>query len=183
VELTQALNRDLDGGFPPLIDAYQDRLYRFALRLTANPHDAEEIAQEAFVRAYRWLRDHRPLPADFQPQPWLYRVALNVSRNRVRRPGPPTAGLEHAAELAAGDGMSPSAQAERDETRAELAGLLASLPLHYREAVVLRYVEELSYAEIGSVLARPEGTVKSDVHRGLGMLRTAMAGRREEILV
>ena len=173
---------DVDSAFPDIVEAYQDALYRFALRLSGNSQDAEETAQEAFVRAYRWLKTH-PDPAG-QPalKPWLYQVTLNVFRNRVRRPRLPATGLDGAAQLACDDREEPPAVAERAHTRAELAGLLASLPRHYREAVVLRHVEELSYAEMAAVLRRPEGTIKSDVHRGLGLLRAALLPLREEIL-
>lgn len=178
-----ALSGDLDRSFPEIVNGYQDRLYRFGLRLTGNPQDAEEIAQEAFVRAYKWLRNHCPLNEDFRLQPWLYRVTLNVFRNRARRPSPSTLELEHASALAEADGKAPYLLAEQQETRAELASVLARLPLRYREAVVLRHIEELSYAEIGSVLSRPEGSVKSDVHRGLGMLRSALTEQQKEVMV
>ena len=174
---------DVDSAFPDIVEAYQDALYRFALRLSGNSQDAEETAQEAFVRAYRWLKAH-PNP-DGQPalKPWLYQVTLNVFRNRVRRPRLPATGLDGAAAELAGDRREePPAVVERAHTRAELAGLLARLPRRYREAVVLRHVEELSYAEMAAVLRRPEGTIKSDVHRGLGLLRAALLPLREEVL-
>ena len=114
-------------------------------------------------------------------QAWLYRVALNVFRNRARRPRLPEIDLEHASAASDHNQLEPSVSAEHRETQGELAALLLELPRHYREAVVLRYVEELSYIEIGSVLGKPEGTVKSDVHRGIGMLRTMMATSAQEV--
>lgn len=172
---------DVDSAFPEILETYQDALYRFALRLSGNGQDAEETAQEAFVRAYRWLKSHPG--AELSLKPWLYQVTLNVFRNRVRRPRPPTASLDCAAQIAGDDRIEPAVMAERTETRAELARVLARLPRRYREAVVLRHVEDLSYPEIAAVLERPEGTIKSDVHRGLGLLRAALAPAREEILV
>jgi RNA polymerase sigma-70 factor, ECF subfamily len=183
MELLPGLGADLDGTFPVLVEAYQDALYRFALRLSGNSHDAEETAQEAFVRAYRWLKAHPAAAAALTLKPWLYQVTLNVFRNRVRRPRPPTSSLDDALPIA-GDGRGePAAMAERTETRAELARVLAGLPRRYREAVLLRHVEDLSYPEMAAVLGRPEGTIKSDVHRGLGLLRAALAPAREEIVV
>src|SRR6266516_2644048 len=77
---------DLDGHFEELVRTFQDRLYGFALRLTGSPQDAEESTQDTFVRAYRAL--HR-YPADrvgsVKLKAWLYQIALNVVRNRVRR--------------------------------------------------------------------------------------------------
>ncbi|HVA25357.1 MAG TPA: RNA polymerase sigma factor [Chloroflexota bacterium] len=182
MDVVTALGADLDGAFPGVVETYQDSLYRFALRLSGNSQDAEETAQEAFVRAYRWLKSHQASLADLALKPWLYQVTLNVFRNGVRRPRPPTASLDDARELAGDGRVEPPAVAERTESRAELARVLAGLPRRYREAVVLRHVEELSYTEMAAVLERPEGTIKSDVHRGLGLLRAALAPAREEML-
>lgn len=172
--LLAALARDLDAAFEDLVLTYQDGLYRFALRLSANAAEADDIAQDALVRAYRWLRDHPP-DSSFQLRPWLYRVTLNTFKNRLRARRAATdmpwpEGFDRADTAA----RHPELLAERSETRAELSAVLAELPLHYREAVVLRHVEELSYPEITAVLKRPEGTIKSDVHRGLELLRRAL---------
>ncbi|MFI5265773.1 MAG: RNA polymerase sigma factor [Chloroflexota bacterium] len=183
MDVLSGLCTDLDGAFPSVVETYQDALYRFALRLTGNRQDAEETAQEAFVRAYRWLKAHQPAVAELSLKPWLYQVTLNVFRNRVRRPRPPTTSLDGAFEIAGDGRVEPPEVAERTETRAELARVLARLPRRYREAVILRHVEDLSYPEMAAVLERPEGTIKSDVHRGLGLLRAALAPAREEILV
>src|SRR5215831_4140993 len=83
--LTEALARDLDGSFEAVVREYQDRLYSFALRLTGRPEDAEDVAQDAFVRAYRALQSYgaervRALAL----KAWLYRITLNVARNRLR---------------------------------------------------------------------------------------------------
>lgn len=172
---------DVDSAFPGIVETYQDALYRFALRLSGNRQDAEETAQEAFVRAYRWLHSHQAEADSVGLKPWLYQVALNVFRNRVRRPRPATTALDQALELAADSGLDPPAVTERAEASYELARLLARLPRRYREAVVLRHVEELTYAEMATVLRRPEGTIKSDVHRGLGLLRAALTPLREEV--
>lgn len=176
----QALAANLDAAFEGLVDAYQDRLYRFALRLTGSAPDAEEIAQDAFARAYRWLRDHPPEGEEFRLKAWLYQVTLNVFRNWQRRRARSTASLDTGLEALPPliqPGGEPELAAERQETRAELALLLAALPSRYRAAVVLRYVEELSYGEMAAVLERPPNTVKSDVRRGLALLRGAQ--RRE----
>ncbi len=174
------METDIKTDFPRLVDEYQDALYRFGLRLCGNSQDAEEIAQEAFVRAYRWLAGHRP-EEGFQMRPWLYRVALNVFRNRVRKPALATIAVD-AANVVAG-AEEPDLAAEAAETRQELAEKLAELPLRYREAIVLRHIEDLSYPDIAAVLKRPEGTIKSDVHRGLALLREALVSRHEEVLV
>ncbi|MCC6629541.1 MAG: sigma-70 family RNA polymerase sigma factor [Chloroflexi bacterium] len=179
-DLARALADDLDGNFERLIDVYQHRLYAFALRLAGDAREAEEIAQDAFVRAYRALGAY---PTERRRtlalRPWLYQIALNVARNRFRVRRPPTVSLSPAPngeviDLRAGSASDPSAQALARERRDALARCLADLPLRYRAAVVLRHVEGLSYAEVAVALAIPIGTAKANVHRGVRLLRAAL---------
>lgn len=189
VELLAALASSRDAGFEPLVRAYQRRVYGLALRLSASPQDAEEIAQDTFVRAYRALAGYgndqiRALAL----RAWLYRIALNVFHNRVRVRRVPTSPLE----LDDGDGPAlriedgdPRAHPEQmliaSEAERELAALVATLPRHLRVGLVLRHVEGLGYAEIATLLDAPVGTVKAHVHRGAKLLRTSLeAHNREE---
>ena len=172
--LARALADDLDGHFEQLVRTYQDRLYGFALRLTDSRQDAEESTQDAFVRAYRALERY---PAErrreLRLRPWLYQIALNVVRNRVRRRVPTLVALDGAIGngLAAHADEQPEAIALCAERWARLATVLGDLPPRYKTAVVLRHVQGLSYAEAADVLGQPLGTTKSDVHRGLRLLR------------
>ncbi|MBV9543037.1 MAG: sigma-70 family RNA polymerase sigma factor, partial [Chloroflexi bacterium] len=176
-ESTERLAVDLDGAFPDLVRAYQDRLYGFALRLMNSPHDAEESIQDAFVRAYRALERY---PVDrrrsLQVRPWLYRITLNVVRNRVRRPRIVTTDVDGpiGQSLAANRSEEPEEVVERAERRHRLARAISHLPERYATAVVLRHVQGLSYAEAAEVLEQPVGTTKSDVHRGVRMLREVL---------
>jgi RNA polymerase sigma-70 factor (ECF subfamily) len=182
--LTAALSGDLDGHFETLVRAYGDRLYAFALRLTGSPPDAEEIAQDAFVRAYHALQGYEPKRIrDLALRPWLFQIALNVTRNRVRGKRPRLVSLDAAnddddairsLEPHADERDGPEAVAVRLDQGAELAALVAALPGRYRAAVVLRHVEGFSYVEIGETLAQPVGTVKANVHRGIRLLREAL---------
>jgi RNA polymerase sigma factor (sigma-70 family) len=178
--LTALLARDLDLGFEKLVVAHQDRVYAMALALTASPPDAEEVAQDAFVRAHRALRGY---PAErieaLHLRAWLHRIALNVVRNRARVRRPLTQPLDAPGTppLAGAESMRPEAVAMRRAAGDELHCLVAALPAAYREAVVLRHVQQLSYAEAAEVLGRPVGTVKANVHRGLGLLRLALEAR------
>lgn len=180
--LAGLLAADLDGSFETLVRAYQDRLYAFGLRLTGSPRDAEEIAQDAFVRAYRALaRYPRERVAELRVRAWLFQIAVNVARNRGRggrvRESPLTAPTDEAPGIDPADDRryGPEAVVERDEARDELAGVVATLPERYRVAVVLRHVEGLRYHEIAAVLGQPVGTVKANVHRGVVLLRRALA--------
>ena len=186
-ELTEALARDLDAAFETLVRAHVDRCFAIALRVLGNPHDAEEVAQDALVRAYRAMADY---PADrireLRLRPWLATIVVNLCRNRTRRHAPPTTPLaplvEVGAEPRAAADEEPANVADRAEDRERLASLLASLPDRYRIPIVLRHVDDLSYAELSEVLGRPEGTLKAQVSRGLAMLRAAAAGTELEEL-
>src|SRR6266545_2047718 len=186
VELPPRLARDLDGAFEELVRGHERLLYGLALRVVGNAHDAEEVAQDAFERAYHALAGY---PAErvaaLRLRPWLARIALNLARTRLRRRTPPTRPLETAdgepLPLAAPAGGEPAAVAERRQDRELWAELLAGLPARYREAVVLRHVEDLPYAEVAEVLGQPVGTVKTHVHRGVRLLRVAFEARKETL--
>ena len=186
-ELTDALARDLDAAFETLVRAHADRCYAIALRVLGNPHDAEEVAQDALVRAYR-ARAAYPAGriGDLRHRTWLAPNVDNLCRNRTRRHAPPTTPLaplvEVGAEPRAAPSQEPANVADRAEDRERLAALLGSLPDRYRIPIVLRHVDDLSYAELSEVLGRPEGTLKAQVSRGLAMLRAAAAGTELEEL-
>lgn len=175
--LPAQLAADLDGHFEHFVRTFQDRLFGFTLRLTGNRQDAEESTQDAFVRAYRALgRYPAERRLELRLRPWLYQIALNVVRNRVRRPTLAVVPVDGAV----GDGLAahaaeqPENVAVRSETQAHLASMIAGLPARYASAVVLRHVQGLSYAEAAEILDQPVGTTKSDVHRGLQLLRAAL---------
>jgi len=190
-QLIDSLSADLAGSFERLMEVYQDRLYALALRLSGNTQDAEEIAQDAFVCAYRALHDY---PAEriaaLALRPWLYRITLNVYRNKVRgkRVGAVSLGELSGGDERPGHGCLEPSSPERDrpeetvvrtELREELAALLAALPVSYRAAIILRYIEGLSYAELAETLGQPIGTVKANVHRAIRQLRERMSKLEE----
>ena len=186
--LLAGLAHDLDGTFETLVREHEDRLYSIALRVLGDPRDAEEAAQDAFVRAYRALARYDPTRiGELRLRPWLATIVLNLCRSRLGRRAPTRSTLSLDMELP-GD-LQPRTDARRGPAEAaalhdsaeDWAGLLMTLPPAYRSAVVLRHVDGLSYPELAAALERPEGTVKAQVHRGLALLRTAYeaAERRE----
>jgi len=184
-DLPAALAADLEGSVERLVLIYQDRLYAFALRLAGNPQDAEEIIGDTFVRAYQALTRY---PAEriqeLALRPWLYRIALNIFRNRGRGRRLSVVSCEQPGEgqdlSFAGDNAGrPDMMLEQAELRAKLAAVIAALPERYRVAIVLRHVQGLGYGEIAAVLRQPVGTVKANVHRGLRLLREALNKERE----
>jgi RNA polymerase sigma-70 factor (ECF subfamily) len=184
-DLIAALAQDLDASFERLVRAHQDRLFSIALRFTGDARDAEELAQDAFVRAYRALEGYdAERIRELNLRAWLATIVLNLCRNRVRRRRPTEVALDAAGAdpFADREMPSPAERYERREAAAYWAGLVGNLPERYRAAVVLRHVDGLSYGEMAEVLARPEGTVKAQVHRGIALLRAAheAAGRSHQ---
>jgi len=185
--LRERLAGDVDGAFEDVVRFYQDRLFSFALRVTGNREDAEEVAQDAFVRAYRALCGY---PAEriraLALRAWLYRITLNVARNRLRGKKPRMVSLDHplpadgdtAWEAPDDESRRPDALLESARGRKDIAALVASLPDRYRAPIVLRYVEGLQLDEVARVLDQPLGTTKSHVHRGVNALREALTASR-----
>lgn len=191
--LPESLATDLDGCFENLVSHFQDRLFAFAYRITGNREDAEEVAQDAFVRAYRALQSY---PAarirSLSLRAWLYQITLNVARNKVRRKrhrvvsiGQPDQHAGHAAfEIADDPETRPDSILEKRQRRRTLASLVAVLPERYRSTLVLRYVEGLRLEEVAQILKQPLGTVKSNAHRAIVALRESIAtSRRAEVVV
>jgi RNA polymerase sigma factor (sigma-70 family) len=155
--------------FERMVREHQDRVFALSLAMTGNRHDAEEVAQDTFLRAYRALVSYPPDRArELKQKAWLHRIALNVMRNRVRGVKPRLVELNGSESDHA---PGPEARALHRAAMDDLAARVAELPRRYREAVVLRHVQELSYAEVAEALGQPVGTVKSNVHRGLKLLR------------
>lgn len=164
--------------FERIVDDYQRRLYGFALRMTGNREDAEEIVQDAFVRAYRALGKMSPEQrAELRLQPWLYTITLNVTRNRLRSKRPTNVALDALADPDAllresNEGPpQPEAIVERNADVALVERALLQLPVHLRAAATLRFIEGRSHPEIAEILHQPIGTVKSHVHRAVRILR------------
>ena len=177
------LAHDLEAGFECLVRRHQDLVFGVALRATGSRDDAEEVAQEAFVRAYRALRGYPPeRVAQLHPRGWLARIALNVSRNRARKHEVRHAPLDRDVEDDRAEPVDgPERLWERKESNEMWGRLLAGLPPQYRVAVELRHVEGLSYPEVAEALGRPTGTVKAHVHRGVRLLRAAYESEQRRV--
>lgn len=159
----------MDRAFERLVRDHQDRVFALGLALTGNRHDAEDVAQDTFIRAYKALGTYSPERIrDLKQKAWLHQIALNVVRNRVRGIRPRLVELNGSEPDSA---TGPEEDVLRRSEIDELAARVACLPAKYREAVVLRHVQDLSYAEVAETLGQPVGTVKANVHRGLKILR------------
>lgn len=195
--LAAALARDLNAGFESLACAWQDRLFAFALRMTGSPNDAEELAQETLVHAWRALSDYAPeRRRTLRIRPWLFQIAVNLTRNHARSKG--RAGtisldaLERGgAHDATGSGESPITRIPDNDTEGApeeslerrqwletLSALLLALPEPHRLALTLRHIEGMSYGAIAEATGMPVGTVKSNASRGAAELRRAIERER-----
>lgn len=167
------LARDLDAAFVDLVAELRDGIYSGVRRLVPQTADAEDICAEAFLRAYRALGT---MPADqirtLDLGPWMWTIALNLCRNAARRrTRKPWVRLDPAWR---GRSAEPDPEATAVD-RSTVTRLMNELPFQQRAAVVLRYIGELSYSEIAAATGRPEGSIKSDVSRGLERLRRTEA--------
>jgi RNA polymerase sigma-70 factor (ECF subfamily) len=143
-------------------------LYATAFRLTRNSHDAEDLVQETFLRAFKGFDRYTP---GTNVRAWLYTILHRVRTDAFRRAGRRPITVELIDE---GPAVPPAAQDALASGGEALARALDGLPEVFRIAVVLRDVEELSYAEISQALEIPIGTVMSRIHRGRALLRQSL---------
>jgi RNA polymerase sigma factor (sigma-70 family) len=171
---------DLDGAFPEFLAHHQDLVFGVAMRMTRHPADAEDLAQVAFIRAYRALAGYESQRRrELRPRGWLAAIVANLGRDRARRRRPPEADLDGIGGLIPDGSPGPEGIATQRESARRWRVRLDALPTRYGRAVELRHVSGLSYPELAEALGRPVNTVKSDVHRGIAMLREAMAAEVE----
>ena len=185
-ELIRRFKKGERESFDEMVVAYSPRLFRLAYGLLGNKQDAEEVVQDAFVRAYRALPGFR---GDASFETWMHRITMNLARNKFhwnRRRG---SGLN--VSLSSGDEsdpeqpsvridlpdtrMEPDRLLENTELQQNIVLVIRSLPEKLREAMVLRHMENLSYEQIADYLNCKVGTVKSRLARGREILRRELA--------
>jgi RNA polymerase sigma-70 factor (ECF subfamily) len=158
-----------------LVERYQHRLVRYLLYLTGRREYAEDLAQETWIRV---LQRGSQYNGRQRFDPWLFAIARNLAIDYLRKKlqAVPTVSLPDDRDemlLLPSSGPSPFEAAARSEDAMRLAGRLQSLSPLYREALLLRFQEELSLAEIAQVVGAPVTTVTSRIYRGLAALRSA----------
>ncbi len=176
----EAVARCLEGdaeAFSTLVERYGGRVYNIALRITNDSDAANDCAQEAFIRAYRALHQYDPtLPFG----PWLYRITTNASLNYVQRWPAHETPVEEFPETPEPDEAGPESSALRREELDEVLAAMGELPAHYRAALTLRHMQQLSYQEVADALGIPLGTVKTHLHRARAALKVRLAARRKD---
>jgi RNA polymerase sigma factor (sigma-70 family) len=169
-ELLARAQRGETAAYEEIVQRYQQVAFRTAFVITRSAADAEDAAQEGFVKAYRALATFR---TGAEPRPWLLRIVANEARNRVR-----SVARRQQLELRLAEGSrpggaapSPEAAAIAAEDSARLLALVNGLSDEDRHMIESRYFLDLSGEETAAVLGIPEGTVKSRLSRALARLR------------
>lgn len=179
-EFIERLKNGDAAAFDVFVNRYASNIYTLLLRLTQDAEEAQDLTQETFLRALKAIKNFRG-EADLKT--WLYRIAVNESRNRfrwwTRRHREQTVSLDTTMvfgetpihETLSGNSANPETETLRRERRKILREALLKLPAIFREAIVLRDIEGLSYEEVAAALGANLGTVKSRIARGREELR------------
>ncbi|MDF2787456.1 RNA polymerase sigma factor SigW [Neobacillus niacini] len=173
--IKQVIKGDQDA-FAEIVEIYSNSIYQLGYRMLGNRHEAEDIAQEAFIRAYVNIKSFNQ---DLKFSTWLFRIATNLCIDRIRKKKPDyyldaevsgTDGLTMYSQLASNSPL-PETELESLELQDSVQKEILKLPEKYRSVIVLKYIEELSLNEISEILDLPLGTVKTRIHRGREALR------------
>ena len=179
--LALAVHRREEGAFERLVALYEQGLVDYARHLLGHAEDAREVVQDAFVRAYRALTrqyaEHRV--GALMLRPWLYRITRNLAFNkrrgkRLQVEEPLTPLCEERATAGPAAGTTPIAEIEKRQELESLERALRTLPPASRELIVLRFIEEMPYAEMAVTLGATEAALRGKVFRSLKLLRAAL---------
>lgn len=165
--------------FGEIIEQYQGQIYQHCYRMLGNHHDAQELTQEAFLKAYSNIHTFK---RDRQFAPWLYRIASNLCIDYLRKKKPLTIldqEIKGTEDITLTDQVessfdSPEEAYEQLEEKQTIEDFLLTLPPKYRSVIVLKYIQDFSLQEIADVLDLPIGTVKTHLYRGREALRKSI---------
>lgn len=173
-ELVASAVTGLEGGFEELVRRYQRPISAYVYRMVGDYETALDLTQEIFIKIYGSLSRYRP---EFKFSTWIYKIAHNAAIDHLRR----SSGRERSLVGGTADdqydlpieseGLTPEQQTEREERRVEIESVVRSLPTAYRELIVLRHSQDLTYEEIVEVTGLPLGTVKNRLFRARDLMR------------
>ena len=173
-ELVATAAQGLEGGFEELVRRYQRPISAYVYRMVGDYDCALDLTQEIFIKIYASLSRYRP---EFKFSTWIYKIAHNAAIDHLRRNAGRERSLSNGTEsepqqlAIESKGLSPEQQSEREERRMEIESVVCSLPTAYRELIVLRHSQDLTYEEIVEVTGLPLGTVKNRLFRAREMMR------------
>ena len=179
-ELVASAARGLEGSFEELVNRYQRSISAFVYRMVGDYDAALDLTQEIFIKVYASLARYRP---EFKFSTWIYKIAHNAAIDHLRRTTSRERSLSAGTETDSyelpieSEGLTPEQQSEREERRGEIENVVRSLPTAYRELIVLRHSQDLTYEEIVEVTGLPLGTVKNRLFRAREMMRQQFINR------
>lgn len=169
-EIVRACQRGDREAFDRLVERYQRDVYRLCYRYVGHHEDANDLAQEVFLRAWRSVGRFR---GDSSFSTWIYRIAVNACLNHRAVKRPPTQDLPETLPDPARGALS---RAESDEEVRRVRGAIARLPEKQKATLILKLYHDLSHEEVAQVLGSSVGTVKSNLFHALGNLRRLLGG-------
>ena len=174
VELITSAIRGREDGFEELVRRYQRPITAYIYRMLNNYDASLDVTQEVFIKVYKSLDKYS---SDYKFSTWLYRIAHNAAIDHIRR----NSNYQQSLEVENADGTyqiqiecpnpTPEENRERSEWRTEIEAVVKCLPQTYRELIVLRHTQEMSYDEIAEITQLPLGTVKNRLFRAREMMR------------
>ena len=173
-ELVATAAQGLEGGFEELVRRYQRPISAYVYRMVGDYDCALDLTQEIFIKIYASLSRYRP---EFKFSTWIYKIAHNAAIDHLRRNAGRERSINRGTEsepqqlTIESKGLSPEQQSEREERRMEIESVVRLLPTAYRELIVLRHSQDLTYEEIVEVTGLPLGTVKNRLFRAREMMR------------
>ena len=179
--LALAVHRREVGAFERLVEQFESRLFHYAERLLGNRFDAQEVVQDALLRAHHALTgSYDAMRAeDLALKPWLFRITRNLCFNKRRgkksRLDEPLSSFDDGRIGPLVPSCTVSAAVEEAQERAALERAISVLPPESRELIILRFMEEMSYAEISKCVGVEEGKLRGRVFRSLKLLREALS--------
>jgi len=182
-QLIKKVKKGNHEAFSRLVDLYKSQVYNICLRMVKIPAEAEDLAQEAFIRAYTNIEKYE---IDKKFSTWLYRIATNLSIDylRKKRPSvyldadlPGTEGVTAQSQLSSEEPL-PEDKLVQKEAGESLLDEINQLPPKYRAALVLKYMEDLSIKEMSEILDIPVPTVKTRIHRGREALKERLVSKK-----
>ena len=169
--IARARRGDADA-FEQLVAAYRNQVFRLALRMCGNEADADEVAQEAFLSAWKGLPNFR---GESRFSTWLYQLTTHAAIDLMRREKRQAAAEDIDGITAADDGPSPQQQVERAETRREVRSALIQLPEEYRQVLVLRYYRGMTQVQTARVVGVSQVQVSRLERKALERLRQELS--------
>lgn len=179
-DLVERVQQGDKRAFDLLVRKYQNKIVHLVTRYLHDPVEAQDVAQEAFIKAYRALPSFRGDSAFYT---WLYRIAINTAKNYLvaqsRRPPTDDIDAQDAEQYSGDTGLkeyaTPERLALRDEIESTITAAIEALPEELRTAITLRELEGLSYEEIAAAMDCPIGTVRSRIFRARAAIETRLA--------